>query len=134
MIKLNLNKTKTSIDQGMPIGTTVDSTRGSMIESLQTALGQGLQNTSPVFFIKIIINIVLILAFPLGLKIYEIQQINKLEVQKQKEELLLAQTTEQFNNLKTELDSYGHLKQKSEEFARKKGIFKKINRRAFNYT
>ncbi|MCY4321370.1 MAG: hypothetical protein OXC37_03060 [Bdellovibrionaceae bacterium] len=126
MIKLNLNKTKTSIEDSSIQESSIDSTKSSMLETIQTVLEKGLKDTKPIFFIKIVINIMLILAFPLGLKIYEIQEINKLSAQKQKEELLLTQTTQQLNDLKAELDSYGYLKQKSEEFIRKKQFLKTL--------
>ena len=45
--------------------------------------------------VKIVINLVLILCFPLGLKAYETYQINKLEKEKMQKEKLLASTNEE---------------------------------------
>ena len=124
MIKLNLNKTRSAVAGDTALN---ESNRGSTaLQDLQTALGEKMKHASPVFFIKILINLALISAFPLGLKIHEVKEINKLKAQKQKEELLLSQNNQLLSTLKTELDSYGYLKKASEEFSQKKEFLSKI--------
>ena len=120
MIKLNLNKTRsvsesdTSLNQsGTKFSTLLTNLQGSIGGGKLSELGVG-------FIIKIAVNFVLILCFPLGLKIYEVKQINQLSAQKQKEELLLNQTNQKLSALKQELDSYGYLKDKANEFSKKR--------------
>ncbi|MCZ0932423.1 MAG: PilN domain-containing protein, partial [Oligoflexia bacterium] len=85
-----------------------------------------MQRAGPGLLIKIIVNIALISAFPLGLKVYEVKQINKLKAQRQREELLLSQINQQLSALKAELDSYGYLTKKSAEFAKKKEFLSQL--------
>ena len=119
MIKINLNKTKSEVVSDTSLKET-GLNSSSVFANLKTSLGEKSHLISPGFIIKIIVNIVLIACFPLGLKMYEVKQINELEAQKQKEELLLSQTNQKLSTLKQELDSYGYLKEKVEEFSKKR--------------
>ena len=128
MIKLNLNKTRSAVSSNTALSEGKAPRGSTVLTNLQTVLGEKIQQTSLGFFIKIIVNIVLISGFPLGLKIYEVKQINKLKAQKQKEELLLSQINQQISASKAELDSYGYLKKKSEEFAKKKEFLSQLTK------
>ncbi|MDE0092422.1 MAG: hypothetical protein OXN83_03950 [Oligoflexia bacterium] len=119
MIKINLNKTKSEVVSDNSLKET-GLNSSSVFANLKTSLGEKSQLLSPGFIIKIIVNIVLVACFPLSLKIYEVKQINELEAQKRKEELLLSQTNQKLSALKQELDSYGYLKEKVEEFSKKR--------------
>ena len=128
MIKLNLNKTRTAIDSDTVEGRRKKSGQSTVLTGLQSVLAERMESVGPGFIIKLIVNVVLILCFPLGLKIYEVQQINKLKAQKEKEELLLNETNQQLSILKTELNRYGYLKGKSEEFIRKKEFLSQLTK------
>ena len=125
MIKINLNKTRSTVaDTALSQGKKTNAS--TALSEFQTVLGNKLREVSPLFFIKILMNIILIASFPLGLKIYEVQQINKLKAQHQKEENILNQSKQQLANLKTELDSYGYLKDKAKEFEKKREFLSQL--------
>ena len=125
MIKFNLNKTRSSVASNTAL--TDGKTKASTIlTDLQTALGEKIQSAGPGLIIKIALNLILIACFPMGLKIYETREINKLKAQKNKEELLLNTAKQSLSALKAELDSYGYLKEKSEEFERKKEFLSRL--------
>ena len=127
MIKLNLNKTRSAVAGDTAISEGKARGGSTVLTGLQNVVGEKLQQVSPGFFIKIIVNIALISGFPLGLKIYEVKQINKLKAQQQKEELVLNQANQQLSTLKTELESYSYLKKTSEEFERKKEFLSQLH-------
>lgn len=119
MININFNKTKSSVihagtQSGMETG------ESSVITNLKSTFANVQFDLQPGIIIKMITNLVLILCFPLGLKVYEVREINKLEVQKQAVSSALKQTQDRLAQLKAELDSYSHLQEKSKEFATKK--------------
>ena len=119
MIKLNLNKTRSAVASNTAL--TDEKTKGStVLTDIGTALGQKIESMGPGLIIRIAVNLILIACFPLGLKVYEVRQINTLKAQKQKEDLLLDKTKKKLSVLKARLDSYGYLKEKSKEFERKK--------------
>ena len=126
MIKINLNKTRTTVDSETALSRGKKTRGSTILTEFQSALENRLREASPLFFIKILINIILIASFPLGLKIYEIKQINQLEAQKQKEENLLSQSKQRLSALKKELDSYGYLKDKLREFQKKKEFLSQL--------
>lgn len=124
MIKINLNKTKGTVNTYHTKSTGL-ATRG---ESVLTNIFKSKDSVpvDPLIVIKAVINIVLVLSFPLGLKVYEVHQINKLDVKKQKVEQLLNKTNQKLSQTKTKLESYSYLKTKSEEFTKKKEVLKKL--------
>ena len=126
MIKINLNKTRTTVDSQTALSRGKKTRGSTILTEFQSALENRLREASPLFFIKILINIILIASFPLGLKIYEVKQINQLEAQKQKEENLLSQSKQRLSALKKELDSYGYLKDKLREFQKKKEFLSQL--------
>ena len=128
MIKINLNKTRTVADTGLSSKDKKTKATSSVLTGLQTAFQGRLSSVGPSFIIKIVINIVCILCFPLGLKVYEVKQINKLKAQKTQEEALLNQANQKLSVLKKKLDSYGYLKEKAEEFEKKKQFLSQLTR------
>lgn len=125
MIKVNLNKTKSSTIYDTNQNTGL-APAGTVLTAIKEQVSKMEINLSPSVFVKMIINIWLILCFPLGLKIYEIQQINKLENEKQKEETTLKGIQDRLAQLKKEIKDYGHLKAKAKEYADKKAFLKQL--------
>lgn len=129
MIKVNLNKTKSSV-----IYDTKETGLGSSDTFFQTAVSTVLTNikktnvaeASATALLKIVINFILVLCFPLALKVYEVNQIKELEKQKSKKEQLLAAASGELSRLETELRSYDHLQAKAEEYRKKKEFLKKL--------
>ena len=125
MIKLNLNKTRSTVASDTELKQS--KTSGSaLLTDFQTAMSSKFSQAGPGFLIKMLINIIFIACFPLGLKIYEVNQINKLKTQLQKEKNILEQNEQQLSALKTELDSYGYLKEKTKEFETKKEFLSQL--------
>lgn len=128
MIKINLKRTKVSEDKQDTRNTGLAATGASTVVTALFDQAKKLQIESlkPEIFFKIVVNIILILCFPLGLKMYEVNQINKLEkVKKQKDDILNAMN-QRLSGLSKELQSYSHLKEKAEEYKTKKDFLKKI--------
>ena len=125
MIKVNFNqknaKTAAQGSRGFaPTGT-------SIIYTAITKAFQGSQEGVDLgVIIKIALNLALILSFPLGLKVYEIREINKLESAKNREITVLNVNQEKLNGLKKELESYSHLKDLAEEFKSKRNFLRKV--------
>ena len=128
MIKINLNKTRSGVDTEVSSRKSKTKATSSVLTGFQTALEEKLSSFGPSFYIKIVVNIICILCFPLGLKVYEVKQINKLKAQKQKEELLLNQANQKLTVLKNKLNSYGYLKEKSKEFEKKKQFLSQLTK------
>ena len=127
MIKVNLNKTKSSVTSYYTQSRTGLAGAGSSIfTSIKETIANKEIAINPAIFIKIIINLILVLCFPLGLKIYEVREINKLENKKQGVEKSLAETKERFSQLESEIKSYGHLQEQAREFEEKKGFLKEL--------
>ena len=129
MIKVNLNKTKSSM--------TYDTQRAEVNPSgsvFSTAISTALKNIksqsifemNTVIMMKFILNLIFILCFPLALKAYEIHQINKLTNEKVQKENLLSSINEELAKLETELKSYDYLQKKAEEFKKKKEFLKTL--------
>ena len=125
MIKVNLNKTKGSTIYG-PQDTGLAPSGSTIFTQIKEALDEQKFVFGPSFFIKMAINIVFIACFPIGLKIYEMKEIGKLEKEEQQMKSLLTSAQGKLSTLKTELESYSYLKEKSDEFSRKKNFLKKL--------
>ena len=124
MLKINLNKTKKAeVFQDQTHSTGLATAGSTLFTNLKTLVG-GIKSDviTPVLIVKIIINISLIVFFPLGLKIYEMIQINKLETQKKATDDILAGAQLKLDQLRKELSNYDHLKDLSQEFVRKKNF------------
>ena len=128
MIKVNLNKTKTSDLRSETKSTGLAGGEFStIITKIQTEMSKmNMEDIGFDVFFKIIINLILILCFPLGLKIYEINQINNLEKIKKQKESLLNTKNQQLKSLSQQLKAYDHLQKKADEYANKKNFLKKI--------
>lgn len=128
MIKINLNKTQISDLKNETKSTGLASGEFStIVTKIKTEMSKmNMEDIGFDIFLKIIINLILILCFPMGLKIYEINQINNLEkVKKQKEDLLNTKN-QQLVSLSQQLKAYDHLQNKAEEYSNKKTFLKKI--------
>ena len=127
MIKINFNKTKTGNELTAHTQSTGMASVGStLITNLKKKITGAELEVEPVVIVKIIINISLILACPLGLKIYEINQINTLKKEKVKLESVLNERQQTLNQLKNQLKDYTHIKAKAKEFADKKKFLKEL--------
>ena len=128
MIKVNLKQTETS-KKAQETKSTGLATAGAstIVTNLFTqARKLQLEDIGPEVFFKMLINVILIFCFPLGLKVYEINQINKLEKIKKQKTDFLAVANQRLSDLSAELDSYSHLQEKAEEYQTKKDFLKKI--------
>jgi len=123
MIKVNLNKTKNSVYHTRSTG--MASSGSSVFTQLKTVISENV-DVNPFIFIKFIVNAILILCFPLGLKIYEINEIRKLNKEKSQAETVLSGTQNELSSLKLELAKYDHLKSKAQEFSDKKAFLKEL--------
>ena len=129
MIKVNLNKTKSSIIYNTQ--RTEENPANSLLSTVVSTALKGLKGQSMVdlnvsLIAKVLLNLVLILSFPLALKAYEINQINKIKKEKQQKEKLLASANDEFSNLESQLAAYDYLKDKAREFSEKKDFLKKL--------
>ena len=125
MIKVNLNKTKSSVTLNTQ-STGLASSGSTVFTKIKTVVSERGADFSIALLIRFIINIVLISCFPLGLKFYEIQQINKLGAEKDQEDSLMMETRDRFATLMAEIKSYDHLKKKSEEFTHKRKFLQEL--------
>ena len=129
MIRVNLKHTKVSADKAMDTKSTGLASEGvsTIVTNLtDVAKRMNLDSLTPGVIFKMVINLILILCFPLGLKIYEINQINKLEKIKKEKEHLLKVKNQKLLNLSQKLESYAHLQEKAKEYQKKKDFLKKI--------
>ena len=124
MIKVNFNKKKTDADQSKGLTSTGTST---VFNQFTEIIKQSQDFLDLQTIIKFSINLFIVLSFPVGLKIYEVRELNKLENQKAQEQSILNQKQQQLADLKKELDSYGNLKAMSEEFAVKRKFLKEVS-------
>ena len=125
MIKINFNqksaKTNASGSKGFA------STGTSIVFTAITRALKGNQDAVDLgIIIKIVFNLVLVLSFPLGLKIYEIREINNLESIKNGEKIVLNKNQEKLNGLKKELEKYSYLQGLAGEFKDKRKFLSKI--------
>ena len=125
MIKVNFNKKdsgKKGITRGVaPTGSSTVFT--SLTEAVQDA--GGILDTKSI--VKMIINVLLVLAFPIGLKIYEIQEISKLTNKKNQEQSILDQKKQQLAQLQQELEQYAYLNDLANEYKSKRNFLKLIS-------
>lgn len=126
MIKINLNKTQSSVVYPDTKSTGLAASGSTIITKLKGILDDQETVITPAIVAKMIINCVLIAGFPLGLKIYEIQNIGKLNAEKKKMEVTLTEEKSRLSQLEKELNSYSHLKDKSKEFIKKKEFLKQL--------
>ncbi len=98
----------------------------TIFTNLKTALSDSNIAFQPAILIRIAINLLLIACFPLGLKIYEKRQIDRLNRENQKVEALLAGAQSRLNELRAELKNYDHLNEKAKEFTEKKKFLKDL--------
>jgi len=125
MIKVNFNQKKadpnTSRSTGLaPTGT---SQFFSQVTELITE-SQSLLDTATL--IKFIVNCAIVISFPVGLKIYEVREIEKLETQKNQEEGILNQKNQELAELQKELKNYDYLDNLAEEFKVKRAFLDQI--------
>jgi len=126
MIKINFNQKKTANKQPETRGLAPTGT--SQIYTQITDLvkdAQDVLDAQTIF--KAVFNLVLVLAFPLGLKIYEITEIRKLEAQKVQEQSVLELKNQELATLKKELSEYDYLKEAADEFQKKRDSLKRIS-------
>ena len=128
MIKINLKQTKISKEGYETKSTGMAATGGSTVitELFDQVKKFQLDSLEAEIVVKMIINIILILCFPLGLKIYEINQIKALEKVKKQQDDLLILANQRLSNLSKELEGYAHLHGKAEEYQTKKAFLQKI--------
>ena len=126
MIKVNFNQKKT--DNVNHDTTGLASKRTSqMITQISEMAKEAQELISPQAIIKILINVILILSLPIGLKFYEIREIGKLTTQKNQEQSVLDQKNQEVARLKKELESYAYIKDIANEFENKKNFLKEIS-------
>ena len=77
---------------------------------------------------------IFILCFPLGLKIYEMKQIRKLNKEKIQAETVMSGTQDKLYSLEAELAKYNHLENKAKEFLEKKEFLKELAESRFGYS
>ncbi len=128
MIKVNLNKTRSST-----VYRTQKTELSPLAASLSTAVSTILTNIkdqrmslNTTLAVKVMINIILVLCFPIGLKAYEINQKNKLKSEKAQKEKVLATVNEELAILENELKNYDYLQERAEEFKEKKEFLKQL--------
>ncbi len=124
MIKVNLNKTKSSTIYSQSVSS--ESVHSTIFTNIKKRLQGKTINISPAILIKMVINLILIACFPLGLKIYELREIKKLNDKKKKEEQVLANEQKKLAILTEELGKYDHLQDKSKEFTDKMDFLKDL--------
>lgn len=126
MIKINFNQKKTANKQPETKGLAPTGT--SQIYTQITELvkdAQDVLDAQTIF--KAVFNFVLVLAFPLGLKIYEITEIRKLKAQKAQEQSVLDLKNQELASLKKELSEYDYLKEAANEFQKKRDSLRRIS-------
>ena len=129
MIKINLNKTR-SADTGQE-ETKMTGLTSVIKTSLLTSMTALLKKTHvedipPGTIVKAVVKLILVACFPLGLKFYEINQITELKKEKTSMDQSLSSIQKQLTDLKTEIQQYGWLQEKSEEYVKKKEFLKKL--------
>ena len=124
MIKVNLKKTKVSGTQNTKTNVGAVETFTGTVKDVQQIMDKfGLDSS---LVVKLVFKLLLIACFPLGLKVYEKQNIGKLEIEKTQQEELLNQANQKLSAIQTKLDSYGYLQDKANEFHKKKEHLKKL--------
>ena len=133
MIRINLKNTKTSVAQmndsmNMEQGTGTFQTR---VTGLLSSILGGLssaewERVDTVFFIRIAFNLILVMSIPIGLKVYEIRKINKLEIILQTEEQSLQTKKAEVESGEESIKKLGKYKKEANEFDSKKKLLKKL--------
>ena len=125
MIKVNFNQKKTDATEAKSKGLAVTG-RSAVFTQFTEAIKQSQDILELQIIVKLIINFLIVLSFPVGLKVYEVREINKLENQKIQEQSILDQKQQLLASLKKELDGYGYLNAMSQEFAIKRAFLKGV--------
>ena len=127
MIKVNLNQTKTAYGESTYSTGMAQEETSTFIKTALTEIQKfGVEGVSAEIIFKIVINVILILFFPLGLKIYEINQINKLKNIETQQNNILKSKTNEIAKLNAELKKSEALKEASKEFKNKLDFLKKL--------
>jgi len=126
MIKVNFNQKKTSMAEARTRGLAPTGTSQILNQFTETLKEkQSLLDTQTL--VKFIFNIIIVLCFPIGLKIYEIKEIRKLEKLKAQEQSILDQKNQQLASVKKELEAYAYLEDLSKEFSTKRAFLSEIS-------
>ena len=124
MIKFNLKSTKTSVNMDPLAGENyTQNIRTNLTEFLDHL---DLSSIDPKTFIFIALKILIILCFPLGLKVYEVYQINILKTEREQVDKVLTAKNGEVSHLNQELEKLSYLKKKAEEYESKKNFLKNL--------
>ena len=134
MLKVNLNKTKIQTRSRIGAGTKSsismmsDSSRVSVLSTGLKDLKAAdlLQNLDAALVLKIVVKLILVLCFPLGLKIYETWHLNELKREKAVFEGSFAERTKERDRLKQEVKSFEYLVNQANEYKQKKKFLEKL--------
>lgn len=130
MIKFNLKKTKVSVSMSNPQAEHTALGGSFLGKSLLTAEVGGflgdLSELDSSFFVKFTIKLLLIGSIPLGLKVYEIHNINLLETEKSRVESILSAKQGESAALKANIESFDYLKKQKEEYVNKKNLLEEL--------
>ena len=129
MIKVNLKNTKTAISRTGYSETNATGTEsaGSQLSSLIGQLKQiDLSALDTTILLKIAIKFILLSSLPFSLKIYEMIHIGILESKLQKVEENINHKNATRDQMQIQINNYGYLKKKEEEFKRKKELLSSL--------
>lgn len=125
MIKVNFNQKKTDATESRAKGL-APTGASTVFTQFTEVIKQSQDILDSQTIVKLSINLLITFSFPIGLKVYEVREINKLENQKAQEQSVLDQKKQQLADLKKELDSYGYLNDISQEFKTKRSFLKGV--------
>ena len=124
MIRINLKKTKTSISRFSRV--TAAGTEGAEetgLSALKTQLSSiDLSQLPTDILLKIVIKLAIVCSFPLGFKIYEITNLQKLEKIMDAENAVLKQKEAEIAAVESKIKNFSHLQAEEDEFNKKKEL------------
>ena len=131
MIKINLKNTKTSISH---MDTMAGFSEGGTQSRNSTSFSQMATNLHKInwasldigILLRIAFNILLVLSIVLGVKIYEIRSINRLEQALNLSKKTLDEKKQTLDQVKAEIKALGKYEKEAQEFDSKKNLFKKL--------
>ena len=129
MIKINLKHTRTAVSQTS--WSEMNLTSETSAKSIATNLSESLKNIDlsaidSALLLKILLKFLLVFSIPFGLKIYEIMNLNSLEERQSAAKAKTEAKKAESSVLQKQIDKYGHLKSKEEEFNKKRKILEEL--------
>lgn len=130
MIRINLKSTKTSVSHldfsEAGVEGTSTSLQGTVSKFTEAFKDIDWSEIESGVFIKIAINIILILSIPVALKVYEIKRINETKALKVQIEGDLESRKKTLTSLEKQMSGLGKFEKEAKEFDDKKLLFKKL--------